>query len=250
MHSKHHPTLKRILFACLAVAVVAFVAHAPDALGQDAPAGAAPIKKEQTAWDMIKHGGPTLVVLVICSIFTMTVIIERFMYYRKASGDTDDMLNKIKQAGTMSQALQSIEHAPGVSGRVMRKAIQACRDGYRIEDIERLVEGEVAKELIQMEKLLPQLDSMVTMCPLIGLLGTTLGMISSFSKVAAIGMSRPEELAGGIAEALVNTAAGLIVAVPALFTYNYFTAKKEAILMDLEKGLSELMVILKASAGH
>ncbi len=87
---------------------------------------------------------------------------------------------------------------------------------------------------------------MVTLCPLLGLLGTTIGMIKSFSIVAAIGMSDPTKLAGGISEALINTAAGLAVAIPALFAYNYFSGKKEAILMDLERGLTDLLVILKA----
>ena len=62
--------------------------------------------------------------------------------------------------------------------------------------------------------------------------------------------SATNKLAGGISEALVNTAAGLLVAIPALFCYNYFTGKKEAILMDMEKGLSELMVIFKSSVPH
>jgi biopolymer transport protein ExbB len=146
--------------------------------------------------------------------------------------------------------LTAIEHAPGVSGRVMRVALGAARDGYAPAQVETLVSGEVTKELITMEKFLPQLDSMVTMCPLIGLLGTTVGMIRSFSIVAAIGMSDPTKLAGGISEALINTATGLAVAIPALFAYNWFTGKKEAILMDMEKGLSELMVILHHSSQH
>jgi biopolymer transport protein ExbB len=172
------------------------------------------------------------------------------MYYRKAAGSAEAIVQKIKQTGTLSEALTAIEQAPGVSAHVMRTAIQAARDGYTPEQIEQLVQGEVTKQLIQMEKFLPQLDTMVTMCPLIGLAGTTLGMIKSFAKVAAIGMSDPTQLAGGISEALVNTAAGLIVAIPALFVFNWFTGKKEAILMDLEKGLSELMVILKTSSAH
>jgi biopolymer transport protein ExbB len=210
----------------------------------------APAKKETTAWEMIKHGGPTLVVLVICSIYTVTLIIERFTFYRKAQGDTAGMLTKIKQAGTLSEALGALEQAPGVSGRILRTALQSSRDGYTPEQVEQLVQGEVTKELIGMEKFLPQLDSMVTMCPLIGLLGTTIGMIRSFSIVAAIGMSDPTKLAGGISEALINTATGLAVAIPALFAFNYFTGKKEAILMDMEKGLSEVMVILKQSHEH
>ena len=169
---------------------------------------AAPTKKETTAWEMIKHGGPTLIVLVICSIYTVTLIIERFTFYRKAQGDTAGMLTKVKQAGTLSEALGAIEHAPGVAGRVLRTALQSSRDGYTPEQVEQLVQGEVTLELIGMEKYLPQLDSMVTMCPLIGLLGTTIGMIRSFSIIAAIGMSDPTKLAGGISEALINTATG------------------------------------------
>lgn len=218
------------------------------AFGQQPAAKAA---ASTSYWTMIKHGGPVLVILLLCSVFTLTLIIERFMFYRKAAGDSAAILEKVKQAGTLSDALTAIENEPGISGKILRSALTASRDGYPVEQVEQLVQGAVTNELIGMEKWLPQIDSMVTMCPLIGLLGTTLGMIASFAKVAAIGMSDPTQLAGGISEALVNTAAGLVVAVPALFTYNYFTARKEAILMDMEKGLSELMVILKSSSeGH
>jgi biopolymer transport protein ExbB len=212
-----------------------------------------PVQKEKTAWEMVRDVAlaPPYVffVLVGCSLFTFTLIPERFMFYRSAESSTADMVAKIKQAGNLADALTAIERAPGVSGRVLRTALQAARDGYTPEQVEQLVQGEVTKELIGMEKFLPQLDSMVTLCPLIGLLGTTVGMIRSFSIVAAIGMSDPTKLAGGISEALINTATGLAIAIPALFAFNYFTGKKEAILMDLEKGLSEVMVILKKSHG-
>jgi biopolymer transport protein ExbB len=213
----------------------------------DAAAGAGPQVKTSSAWDMIKHGGPSLILLVICSIATVTLIIERFMYYRKASGESAALLDKIKQAGSYSEALTAIETAPGVAAGVYREALTAARDGYHADQIEQLVQGRVTKELIGMEKFLPQLDTFVTMCPLIGLAGTTIGMIKSFSIVAAIGMSDPTKLAGGISEALVNTAAGLLVAIPSLFAYNWFTGQKEAILMNMESGLSELMVLIKSS---
>lgn len=235
-----------------AILLVLIVWGIAGAVAQEAaaPAATAPKQVEASYWDMIKHGGPTLVILLLCSIFTTTLIIERFMFYRRAQGNTAAMLEKIKQAGTLSEALTAIESEPGVAGRVLRAALTAARDGYPADQVEQLVQGEVTKELIGMERWLPQIDSMVTMCPLIGLLGTTLGMIRSFSIVARIGMSDPTKLAGGISEALVNTAAGLAVAIPSLFAFNYFTGRKEAILMDMEKGLSELMVILKSSEGQ
>jgi biopolymer transport protein ExbB len=245
MYAIQAPFIRKIAFFLLAFLVIGV----GSALAQQPPV-AAKAATSASYWSMIKHGGPVLVVLIICSIFTLTLIIERSMFYKNASGNSDVILEKIKQAATLSDALTAIENEPGVSGRVMRAALTASRDGYPVDQVEQLVQGAVTKELMGLEKFLPQVDSMVTMCPLIGLLGTTLGMIGSFATVAASGMSDPTQLAGGISEALVNTAAGLVVAVPALFAYNFFTGRKEAILMDMEKGLSELMVILKSSETH
>ena len=253
MHLKSRRVVRLTASLCLAILAFGLVSSV---FAQDAaaPAGAAAggEKKEKTAfamlWDVAKTPPYVFFLLIGCSIFTFTLIPERYMFYRKAGGNADEMVLKIKQAGTLSDALTAIENAPGVAGTVIRAALTASRDGYTPEQVEQLVQGTVTKELISMEKFLPQLDSMVTLCPLIGLLGTTVGMIRSFSIIAAIGMSDPTKLAGGISEALINTASGLAVAIPALFAYNYFTGKKEAILMDMERGLSEIMVILKQSA--
>ena len=248
-----HLTSRRVfrLTAMVCLAVLAF-SLVTSAFAQEAVPAAGGEKKEKSAfamiWEVAKTPPYVFFLLIGCSIFTATLIPERFMYYRKAGGNTEDMVAKIKQAGTLSEALTAIEHAPGVAGTILRTALTASRDGYTPEQVEQLVQGEVTKQLISMEKFLPQLDSMVTLCPLIGLLGTTVGMIRSFSIVAAIGMSDPTKLAGGISEALINTATGLAIAIPALFAFNYFTGKKEAILMDMEKGLSEVMVILKQSS--
>jgi biopolymer transport protein ExbB len=209
-------------------------------------AGAVDSAKTKTFWEMLQAGGPILLILALLSVITATLIIERFLYYRSVGGSAGELLHKIKQGATLSDMLRATNDASGVAGRVMRATIQAARDGYKPDEIEDLAQSAVTKELISLEKHLPLLDSMVTMCPLIGLLGTTIGMIHSFSVVAAIGMSDPTRLAGGISEALINTAAGLAVAIPALFAYNYFSGKKEIILMNMEKSLTELLVLLKS----
>ena len=147
----------------LTLAVFAILLATSPAWAQEAAgAGAA---KTKTMLEMIKHGGPTLVVLGLCSVFTLTLIIERFMYYRKAAGSAAEIVEQIKQSGTLSEALQATENAPGMAARVLRSAVQHARDGHSVENIEQLVQGQVTKELINMEKFLPQLDSMVTMCP-------------------------------------------------------------------------------------
>ncbi len=246
MHSTSSRAFRVAGMFCLALLAFSL------ATGAFAQSAAAPTGGEKTALAMVRDVAQTppyvFLLLVGCSVFTCALILERWMYYRKTLGSTETMVTKIKQAGTPAKGLAAIEEAPGVAGRVFRLALTAARDGYPPEQVEQLVQGEVTKELISMEKFLPQLDSMVTLCPLIGLLGTTVGMIRSFSIVAAIGMSDPTKLAGGISEALINTATGLAIAIPALFAFNYFTGKKEAILMDMEKGLSEVMVLLKQTA--
>jgi biopolymer transport protein ExbB len=237
----------------LATSAVVAIGHALPTLAQEAAAVATPaVQKSALAMigEVAKTPPYVFLVLVACSIFTVTLILERFMYYRNAAGDTEALIQKIKQAGSLSAALNAIQNAPGLAGKVIRATIQTARDGATPEQIESVAQSAATKELISMEKYLPQLDSMVTLCPLLGLLGTTIGMIKSFSIVAAIGMSDPTKLAGGISEALINTAAGLAVAIPALFAYNYFTGKKEAILMDMERSLTELMVILKSFIQH
>jgi|HubBroStandDraft_6_1064221.scaffolds.fasta_scaffold303107_3 biopolymer transport protein ExbB len=207
-----------------------------------------PVQKSalNMVWDVALSPPYVFFLLIACSIFTATLIIERWTFYRKATGNTEDLLQQVKRAGSPTDALGFISAAPGVAAKVMRATLQAAKDGCPADQLENVAQSASTKELIRMEQYLPQLDSMVTLCPLLGLLGTTVGMIKSFSIVAAIGMSDPTKLAGGISEALINTAAGLAVAIPALFAYNYFNGKKEAILMDLERGLTDLLLILKA----
>ena len=186
MHSTSSRAFRVAGMFCLALLAFSL------ATGAFAQSATAPTGGEKTALAMVRDVAQTppyvFLLLVGCSVFTCALILERWMYYRKTLGSTETMVTKIKQAGTPAKGLAAIEEAPGVAGRVFRLALTAARDGYPPEQVEQLVQGEVTKELISMEKFLPQLDSMVTLCPLIGLLGTTVGMIRSFSIVAAIGI--------------------------------------------------------------
>ena len=249
MHLKANHVCRFGIAVALVLFVSGLISNPSHLYGQGVLPSAPALAKAQSMWDIVKHGGPVLIILGLCSVLCLTLMIERYTYYRKAAGNTDEMLAAIKRAGTIAEALAAIEKSPGIAGHVFRVALTVARDGYQPKQVERLVESAVTKEMIQMEKFLPQLDTLVTLCPLLGLFGTTLGMIRSFSIVAAIGMKNPEMLAGGISEALVNTAAGLGVALPALFAFNFFAGRKEAILMDLERGLTELMVIIESSHG-
>ena len=225
-------------------ALVAF-GMATAVIAQESATAAAPAHAEKSAlgmvWEVAKTPPYVFFMLVACSIFTFTIIPERFIYYRKAAGNTAILVEKIKAASSFSDALAAIESDTGVAARVIRSALTAARDGYHPEHVEQLVQGEVTREMIGLEKMLPMLDSMVTMCPLAGLLGTTIGMIRSFSIVSQKGMSDPSALAGGISEALVTTAIGLFVAVPAVWMFNYFTGRCDAFDVEMGNSSSELV---------
>jgi biopolymer transport protein ExbB len=244
----------RIAFGVFSVAfAAALIGRALPAVAEDVAVSLAPATQKSAlsmVWGVAMSPPYVFFVLVACSILTVTIILERFVYYRSATGNAEELIRKIKQAASLPEALTAISDAPGVAARAIRATIQASRDGCAPEQLENIAQSAATGELIFLEKFLPQLDSMVTLCPLLGLLGTTIGMIKSFSIVAAIGMSDPTRLAGGISEALINTAAGLAVAIPALFAYNYFSGKKETILMDMERSLTELMVVLKTPSHH
>src|SRR5882724_10183741 len=125
---------------CLAV----FIGNALPALAQEV-AGSATAIVQKTAFEMIWSVARTppyvFFVLVACSILTVTLIIERFMYYRGATGNAEELIRKIKQAGSLSEALTAVEHAPGVVAEVIRTTIQATRDGCPPDHIEGLAQS-------------------------------------------------------------------------------------------------------------
>src|SRR5271154_5767545 len=135
----------RIAFRVFLAAFAAvLIGYALPVLAQEAAVAATPaVQKSAFAmiWEVAKTPPYVFFVLVACSILTVTLLIERVMYYRSATGNSEELILKVKQAGTLSEALTAIDHAPGVAGRVIRTTIQAARDGYAPEQIEGLAEG-------------------------------------------------------------------------------------------------------------
>jgi biopolymer transport protein ExbB len=199
--------------------------------------------KKTTFFEFIKHGGPIFVVIVLLSMYAVGLIVDRFMFYKDAGvKEEKKFIDSILQTTDIKMSISLCDKTAGCLPRVFKTALTAYEKNLQRKQIEEEIEVQFMNEILALEKNLPQLDTMVTMTPLLGLLGTVIGMISSFNVVAAVGMGKPEMLAGGISEALVNTAGGLAVAIPSLFAFNYFAGKKEAILMSIEKNVSKLLM--------
>jgi biopolymer transport protein ExbB len=169
------------------------------------------------------NGGWMMIPILLCSFVGVTVVIERliFFYNSRTIPEADRMLTLIHQ-GKFTDALSVAEHRPSPLLRVLSSGILS-----RTDQPEKAMEAAGLAELATMKRGLPTLDTIITLGPLLGLLGTIIGMIKAFGIMAETGLGQPHAVTGGVAEALVCTAAGIFVAVTTLVPYNYFLTRVE-----------------------
>lgn len=193
--------------------------------------------------ELLIKGGVLMIPIVIASIVSVTLIIERFIYWRKQK-DSNSPIEMIRlvEAGKFDEFLKKGDASNGPVMRVLKAGII-----YRVHQATLAMEAEAIKEMKEMNKHLPALDTIITLAPLLGLLGTIIGMIQSFGVMSSAGLGHPLAVTGGISEALIATAAGLIVAITTLIPYNYFLSKAEKTTEDIERYATRLeMVLIKA----
>lgn len=167
-------------------------------------------------------GGWMMLPILMCSVIAVAIIFERWQFFRKlGSQDAGRMLQLMTQ-GKFSDALQLAERHPSALHRILSSGILS-----RGQDPIKAMEAAGIAEISAMKRGLPALDTIITLAPLLGLLGTIIGMIRSFEIMAESGIGQPHAVTGGVAEALICTAAGIFVAVTTLVPYNYFLARVE-----------------------
>ena len=168
-------------------------------------------------------GGWMMIPILLCSLVGMTVAIERLMFFyrSRATSEADQMLTLVRQ-GKFTDALSVAEQRSSPLLRVLASGILK-----RTDQPEKAMEAAGLAELVIMKRGLTVLDTIITLGPLLGLLGTIIGMINAFGIMAESGLGQPHAVTGGVAEALVCTAAGIFVAVTTLVPYNYFLTRVE-----------------------
>lgn len=198
--------------------------------------------------DMIFRGGPVMIPLLICSVLMLAVALERLFYLLRCRVDTEDLMDDIKLALQQGKILEAMQIAKKSRGPVA--AVLAAGIAHYDKDKEHIRERlqEVAnEEVFRMERRLGMLEVLVTVSPLLGLLGTVTGIIKSFQVIAAVGgLEEPLAVSVGIAEALITTAVGLIIAIPGMLIFSYLTSLIDRLVVDINKRSSELLVILEA----
>ena len=164
-----------------------------------------------------------MIPILLCSLIGVTVVIERLLFFYKSGtiAEADHMLTLIQQH-KFTDALSVAEQKSSPLLRVLSSGIL-----NRADQPEKAMEAAGLAELTTMKRGMTMLDTIITLGPLLGLLGTIIGMIDSFGIMAESGLGQPHAVTGGVAEALVCTAAGIFVAVTTLIPYNYFLTRVE-----------------------
>ncbi len=206
----------------------------------------APVVEELSVWDLCLEGGWIMIPLALLAIISIYVFIERAIAIRRAAREDDTFMKRIKDyihEGELETAQNLCRHTNTPYSRLIAKGI--TRIGRPMNDVLVAIENTGNLEVAALGKGLPWLATTAAGAPMIGFLGTVIGMVQAFYNLAAAGSSANiDVLAGGIYEALVTTVAGLIVGILALFAYNYLVARINGVMTSLEGKTMEFMDLL------
>lgn len=200
-------------------------------------------------FNIIQKGGAVMYPIILCSIMAFSVILERLYYLHKIKIDTVAFMNKIESAlkyNKVAEAVKICEDTTGPIARIIKAGILKY-DRPR-QEIREAIEDAGHQEVPKLEKNVKILATIAHVSPLFGLLGTVTGMVKAFQviqiKAAALNPVSAGNLAGGIWEALLTTAAGLMVAIPAITAYHYLSARVQDFTLEMERSATELINIL------
>ena len=208
--------------------------------------------QSKSLWQMLWAGGPLLLPIVICSFVLLLVVFERTLSLRRRRVlprlFTERILLQIGEGALdRSEALQRCldngSHMADVFAAAVRKW------GKPAVEVEQAVLDEGERAANELRRFLRVINGVATVCPLMGLLGTVWGMMEAFEAIAgSAAMGRPELLAGGIGGALLSTAAGLSVAIPALILYLWFVGRVDMLVMEIDRRGQDLVNLISAEA--
>lgn len=195
----------------------------------------------------LEQGGIILVLILILSVMAAIIIVERLLYFRRLKTDESSFLRRLQQAldkGYYEEALSICEANKGPLANLMQVGIE--NRGLSPEMIKSTITDAANMEIPRLERNLSFLGTIGHISPLLGLLGTVTGNIEVFGVLSSSGaVSDPSVLAGGISEALVTTAAGIIVSIPVIMFYNHLVSKVNHSIIKLENKVTELVLLLQ-----
>ena len=196
-------------------------------------------------FELIRAGGWVMWPIIICSVAALAIIGERFWSLQKKHVSPPELVPQVRQwleHDELDEARINLVRDSSPLGRILAAGL-VYRDHDR-DVIKEAVEDTGRHVSPELERYLRTLGTIATISPFLGLLGTVLGMIEMFSGIGSKGVGDPSIVAGGIAQALITTAAGLAVAIPSVMFYRYFRGKAYELLLDMEAEAMKLIEIL------
>jgi len=186
--------------------------------------------------NIINKGGPIMYPLFFCSILALGIALERAYSLQRKKIINPEFLTNIRKHWQKEEVTMAIElcckHDISLS-RILKAGL--FRFNYGIIEIERAIEGVGQHEASLLNSNLRMLGVVANLAPMLGLLGTVLGMIKAFAVISKSGTGNPGLVASGISEALITTATGLMIGIPALALYHYFRGKIDRIIFEMEE---------------
>ena len=201
--------------------------------------------------DLLVAGGWVMPLIVACSVVALSISIERYIALDRSKVAPPHLLatvwRDLKQGELNAQKLAQLRSNSPL-GAILAAGIANRGQG---RDVMKESISEAASHVVHdLEKYLNSLGTVAAIAPLLGLLGTVVGMIDVFTQITTVGTGNANALAGGISEALLTTAAGLIVAIPALVMHRYYTGLIDTIVVDLEREAIKLVDAIHNGAGQ
>ena len=197
----------------------------------------------------LEVGGPILWVLVIISIGAFAVVLERIVFFAKneknvGSNFKDEILSLVASK-KLDEAIALCDTKKSCVASAVRKFLQKAPKGIDVQDYEFILKEVTNQEISPYERRLNLLASVMSISPMLGLLGTVTGMIRAFTNISKYGAGDAAVVADGIAEALLTTAAGLMIAIPVIVVYNYLNRRLEKMENEIDDVVTNIINIFR-----
>jgi len=197
--------------------------------------------------DLLVLGGWVMIPLLLLSVLTIYFFVERFITIRQAASNPEEITDRVREYvrnGNVEAAIRYCEDKDVPISRILKQGLE--RLGRPISEIQEAVQAAGKHETFDLEKRTNLLASIAGIAPMLGFLGTVLGMIRAFRQIQNLqGNVNPSVLAGGIWEALITTATGLLIGILALFAYNFLIGRIRRLSNDMERSATDFIDLLQ-----
>jgi biopolymer transport protein ExbB len=197
-------------------------------------------------YDFVVKGGVLMIPIALCSIIALAIFLERLWSLRRSRVIPRDFLIEIEDLIRREKIPEAITRCRKDNSSMANIIVAGIRNfGKRREIVKEGIEEIGRREAATLERYINVVGTIAAIAPLLGLLGTVFGMIKAFEVISIQGVGNPSSLAGGISEALITTAAGLVVAIPTFVLYRYLANKADALIVEMEEHSIRMVDLLK-----